>query len=106
MTIPYRAFYPIRESAELLGVSTKHLYELMAKGRRPIPPPEAIPARHVRKLAGKVTLSRAYVFGEETAPVTAIGTGPSHADIERAVEDVLIKLGAKLQAERSIRRVS
>ena len=103
--IPDRLWYSVNEAAHLMGVGKVTLYGLIKAGKRTDPPADAIPARHVRQIAGRICLSRAYVIGDQLAPVTPVVAGPTRDDLKAAFLETLIDVGTMLQAERSLRKV-
>lgn len=68
--IPQRLYYPIKEAADLLGVSTQYVYDEIKRSRRtgtPIP---------TRTFGNRLRVHRSYLFPEEPVNVTPLRPAP------------------------------
>jgi len=89
-TIPHRAWYSIKETAQLTGMSEDFLRDRIRKGQRRNPTADAITC--VRKFGTEWRIHRSYIYPDEPGNVTAFPGGISQAQIESAVENVIGRL--------------
>lgn len=97
--IPWRAAYPIDESAQLLGVTPAHLYEMIRNGKRAKYRGNArIDPSFVREIGGRICLKRAYIFDDEL-PMANVTPFPGQpVDIPTVVRQTVRECLAALSA--------
>ena len=96
MTIPHRAWYSIKETAQLTGMSEDFLRDRIRKGQRRNPPADAITC--VRKFGTEWRIHRSYIYPDEPGNVTAFPGAISQAQIESAVENVIGRMVSRVFA--------
>lgn len=103
--IPYRAFYPVKEAAQLLGCTTAHLNQMIRNGANNRYRGDArIDPKYVRRIGDKVCLARAWVFDEPESNVTPFPGQPIDvpAVVRQTVREYLAALSAAAErVERS-----
>ena len=95
-TIPHRAWYSIKETAQLTGMSEDFLRDRIRKGQRRNPTADAITC--VRKFGTEWRIHRSYIYPDEPGNVTPLRSGLNDAAVDAIAARVIELLGRGFSA--------
>jgi hypothetical protein len=94
ITIPYRHWYSIAETAQLTGMSDEFIRDGIRKGQRRNVPDDAITC--VRKFGTQWRIHRSYIYPDEPQNVTPMRHALTTDQVEAAVERVLSRMFGRM----------